>query len=261
MAEAEAELQAGDEASAPAAEAHTVQFDENPTTVKADENEDDDVPEAEELAQFWEAVREGDQEIIDELLVGDEEHPPIGVKVNEQDESGKTPLHWLTIEGHASTAQWLIDEVGADVNESDSTTGMTPLHYAAEKGTATCAALLLQRGADPVRRDLAGWTPLHAAARSGFTEVAETLLEALTPKQYSLQGPMGQAALHRAAYWGQLEVAALMVERGADKYQLDEAKCRPYDIVCDGGEHFALMPELLHLLSPPRPEVKKYKKI
>ena len=84
MAEAEAELQAGDEASAPAAEAHTVQFDENPTTVKADENEDDDVPEAEELAQFWEAVREGDQEIIDELLVGDEEHPPIGVKVNEQ---------------------------------------------------------------------------------------------------------------------------------------------------------------------------------
>ena len=54
-----------------------------------------------ELAVLWEAVREGEQAAIDEMLVGDEEHPPLpGLHVDIADTDGMTPLHWLTIEGH-----------------------------------------------------------------------------------------------------------------------------------------------------------------
>jgi hypothetical protein len=50
--------------------------------------------------------------VIDELLIGDEEHPPMtGFFVDSGfPDSGLTPLHWLIVEGHASVAQWFIDE-------------------------------------------------------------------------------------------------------------------------------------------------------
>ena len=52
------------------------------------------------------------QDVIDELLIGDEEHPPMtGFFVDSAfPDSGLTPLHWLTVENHASVAQWFIDE-------------------------------------------------------------------------------------------------------------------------------------------------------
>ena len=55
---------------------------------EGEENEAD----PDELAALWEAVREGDQAAIDEMLVGDDEHPPpIGLHVNIADESGMRP--------------------------------------------------------------------------------------------------------------------------------------------------------------------------
>ena len=74
--------------------------------------EEEDVADENELQRLIEAVREGDQDVIDELLLGDEEHPPMtGFFVDSIfPDSGLTPLHWLTVEGHVSVAQWFIDE-------------------------------------------------------------------------------------------------------------------------------------------------------
>ena len=109
--------------------------------------EEEDVADENELQRLIEAVREGDQaraaavaylclpcrtacrpfaaracpyhpcrpayqDVIDELLIGDEEHPPMtGFFVDSAfPDSGLTPLHWLTVENHASVAQWFIDE-------------------------------------------------------------------------------------------------------------------------------------------------------
>ena len=141
-----------------------------------------------EEAFLWESVREGDQNALWDLLVGDEEHPPCGLPVDCTDAAGMTPLHWLTVEGHDSVAQWLIDEVGATVDAPDARHGLTALHFAATKGKATAAGLLLRSGADPVRRDSAGWTPLHAAARSGYLDVCHTLLGALLAWHAALGG-------------------------------------------------------------------------
>jgi ankyrin repeat protein len=166
---------------------------------------EDEVDPADE-ARLWEAVHEGDQDVLHELLVGDDECPTCGLSVNCKDAAGMTPLHWLTVDGHTSVAQWFIDEVGAQVDEPDARYGQSALHFAAAKGKATVTGLLLHRGADPVRRDTMGWTPLHAAARAGNVDVMAALLGALTPDQIDLAGPCGCTALHRAAFWGQAEV-------------------------------------------------------
>ena len=186
--------------------------------------------------------------------VGDEEHPPLNVTVEVTDASGMNSLHWLTVEGHASVAQWLLDEVHAGVDSRDSMHGQTALHLACAKGKATMAKLLVHRGADPVKPDNAGWTPLHAVARSGFTDVAVALLDVLAPAQLNLPGADGQTALHRAAYWGNAEVAALLVQRGADTQLTDSRGLRAYDVVCQGGERHALLPTLLKMLRRPLPQ-------
>ena len=72
------------------------------TVTDADDAADEE-PDENEILALWGAVREGDKPVIDEMLVGDEEHPPItGASVDMVDESGMTILHWLTVEGHAS---------------------------------------------------------------------------------------------------------------------------------------------------------------
>ena len=56
---------------------------------------------AEALDELWEVVREGDRATIEALLVGDEEHPPLGCSCDVMDGTGMTPLMWLVVEGHS----------------------------------------------------------------------------------------------------------------------------------------------------------------
>ena len=78
--------------------------------------EAEDETDVEALEQLWDVVHEGDRASIEALLVGDEEHPPLGCSVDVTDSDGMTPLHWLAVEGHASVVQWLVDEVCAKRN-------------------------------------------------------------------------------------------------------------------------------------------------
>jgi ankyrin repeat protein len=208
----------------------------------------DDTEAEGELEVYWEAVREGDKLAIEAMLVGDEEHPPIGIGVDVTDREGLTTLMWLTVEGHATVAQWLIDDVDADVEMTDKRYGQTALHFAAVKGNNMIAELLLHRKCDPARRDFAGWTPLHAAARAGSLDVATVLLGVLTKDQVNATAAGGQTPLHRAAFWGHAELAQLLLQHGADPDLVDSKGRRACDLACDGGERRAELPALLKLL-------------
>ncbi|EOD17614.1 hypothetical protein EMIHUDRAFT_243908 [Emiliania huxleyi CCMP1516] len=189
------------------------------------------------LLRLWEAAREGDQAVLLEILMGDDGEPPHGLPSGSAmvDEAGLMLLHVLALEGHASAAQWLIDEAGAEVNATAAKSGMTALHFAALKGKAaggspseaatsgyaTMASLLLHRGASAMASDA------HGVGR--HADVCSTLLGALSPEQLNATGPSGETALHRAAYWGHEGVVSLLVQAGADTAATDASGRRPYE--------------------------------
>ncbi len=78
-----------------------------------------------------EAVMQGDLERVKGILESDDR------VVNQRDESGATPLHYATLNGHRQIAQLLLER-GADVNSTDSRFGATPagweIEYLRERG-------------------------------------------------------------------------------------------------------------------------------
>ena len=110
--------------------------------------------------------------------------------IDVRDELGMAPLHWLAVEGHCSCVQWLVDEIGADVECPDLLYRQTPLHFAASKEHPRVAQQLLELRANPMATDKNGWTPLHTAARSGSAEAA-----LLPPRQQG--GPTWSVAKRR----------------------------------------------------------------
>ena len=214
-----------------------------------------DEDEAEQLECLWEVVREGDRSAIEALIVGDEEHPPLGVSVDGvYDVEGRGILHCLTIEGHNSVAQWLVAEVGAAVDARDTVYGQTALHFAATKDRGAFASMLMSLNADPMARDAAGWTPLHAAARAGSLEVAAALLASpqLEDDAVNARGAAGQTPLHRAAFWGHTDVCTLLLEHGAKISAVDTSGRQPIDVACDGNRRGQL-PAIQKLLTQQLP--------
>lgn len=95
--------------------------------------------------------------------------------VNNQ--SGYTPLHYASREGHIDVALLLLRHE-ANVNSKTKAGKATPLHRAAFTGQAELIRLLLANGADAAVQDADGETALHKAAAQGHAEVTRLLLQA-----------------------------------------------------------------------------------
>ena len=187
-----------------------------------------------------------DQKLIMLLFQGDDDNAPVAT-LRDQDLDGFAPLHLLAIEGHAELAQYLIENLKADLNIRHQKSRQTPLHLAAIKNKPHMAKLLLEKNADPLATDSFGWTPLHAAARSGSEQIVSILIGALSPEDVNIQGPGGHTPLHRAAYYGHVAVSHLLVRGGADVTLCDDMKRRPYELACACGDA-SVLPELSRLL-------------
>jgi ankyrin repeat protein len=83
--------------------------------------------------------------------------------------------------------------------------------------SATCderlVALLLARGADVARGNAHGWTALHQAGYSNLPHMARVLLDAGAPVDVSARGD-GGTPLAAALFWGNIEVAGVLADRG-----------------------------------------------
>jgi ankyrin repeat protein len=135
-----------------------------------------------------------------------------GVKPNEKDTSGATPLLRAASLNRTSVAAVLID-AKADINTQD-LQGFTPLHWAAFKGFPEMTKLLVERGADVNAKSNMGLTPMMQATMWGHDRVVSYLLsKGARPNETDNEG---LTALYNAVSDGHVKVVKALLAGGAD---------------------------------------------
>lgn len=130
----------------------------------------------------------------------------------------RTLLHGAAAAGDLTMVELLLG-VGADPNVTDSR-GQSPLYTAGNEcsapGGGPIVRALARAGADVNAADLGQrCTPLHMAARRGNVEIAAALLD--YGADVEARDRKGDTPLRRAVNTGHTEVAALLLARGADR--------------------------------------------
>jgi ankyrin repeat protein len=134
-------------------------------------------------------------------------HLQDGAPVNARDQNGKTPLH-LAIQGNDNrdVFQLLLENAAPEAEDND---GRTVLELAVELKRRDAVVDLLNWGVQ-VRPKV-----LHIAARSGDAEIMKLLLKSKSTHMNE-ENDSGMTPLHMAVEYGNMAVADLLVERGAD---------------------------------------------
>ena len=158
-----------------------------------------------------------------------------GADPNAASMMGETPLMTCSRTGNAAAVTALLDH-GAEVGAREASHGQTALMWAAAQSNPEVVRVLLAHGADlharsdvhllpvslgegdpfgpPFMEPQRGSTPLLFAVRHGHVENARLLLDA--GDDVNQVAPNGQSALVLASFSGQGELAAFLLERGAD---------------------------------------------
>ena len=127
------------------------------------------------------------------------------------DKDGMTPLHWAVERDYYHIAACLLQVPDIQVDCLDRFQ-CTPLSVACEKSSLAMVDILLRHGADVNHADIDGWSPLHWT-RS--TVVAERLLQQPNVDINAVDQE-GESALHLKVDDGDLQVAAYLLEKGAN---------------------------------------------
>lgn len=115
------------------------------------------------------AARNGDYAMLDYLI-------QVDVPVNNSDDIGNTPLHWITEDGDYDIAGYLLDN-GANVNVTNRN-GMTPVMIATREGFVDLVDLYIDHGADLGVRDYTGRSVLDWARGSRAPGLEQLLIDA-----------------------------------------------------------------------------------
>ena len=159
--------------------------------------------------------------------------------VNEAIEFWGTRLHRAAYDGDVEYAQKLIS-LGATVDSHDEH-GNTPLCRAAEGGHAEMCKMLVQNGANiKVQAEIytthrITYTPLVLAVEHECKSTTEELQRKSVVEYFISLGaspnekmePGNESALHRASWWGSLEIVKLLVIKGAEVNTRNWAKKTP----------------------------------
>ncbi len=109
---------------------------------------------------------------------------------------------------------WL--QAGGDPNRHDRT-GWTPLLWAAVRAHAETVTCLLDNGADiALAHGQSGALPIHMAGHSGDVRTTRVLLDRRPEHIDAVWDLNGHTVLLQAVFYGHLDLARFLVERGAD---------------------------------------------
>ncbi|CAH0026868.1 unnamed protein product [Clonostachys rhizophaga] len=151
------------------------------------------------------------------------------VDIRDIEEIGRTPLIWASSHGHLELAKLLVGH-RADISLPDKL-GNTPLLAAVQEGHLQVAQLLVDSGAGITASSNGGHSPLFFACMNGNVPITDHGSDEKS------------SALHAAASGGHLEVAKLLLNKGAQVDCFDEARKTPVYKAVDGG--YSKMTELL----------------
>uniref|UniRef100_A0A665VCJ9 Ankyrin 3 n=1 Tax=Echeneis naucrates TaxID=173247 RepID=A0A665VCJ9_ECHNA len=150
----------------------------------------------------------GQLEVVKELATH-------GANVNAQSQNGFTPLYMAAQENHLEVVQFLLDNGSSQSIATED--GFTPLAVALQQGHDQVVSLLLENDTKGKVRLPA----LHIAARKDDTKAAALLLQ--NDHNADVESKMmvnrttesGFTPLHIAAHYGNINVATLLLNRGA----------------------------------------------
>ncbi len=159
------------------------------------------------IAPLHRAATNGNASIVNRLLAA-------GADANIATPAGETPLMMAARTGTTPALEALIAK-GAAVNTRETLRGQTALMWAASENNAEAIRALVKAGADIHAKSTSGmFTPLLFAVRAGHLDATRTLLAAGADVNERL--PDGMSALVLAVYNAHYELAATLLERGAD---------------------------------------------
>jgi ankyrin repeat protein len=186
----------------------------------------------EDASPLHSAVYYGDLQMVQVLL----EHK---ADVDAQDDTGETPLHYLSTDrgGSRQISQLhkvsrLLLEHGADVNARSNDLS-TPLLIAARNGRVEVVRVLLEHGADVNVPNEDHSTPLLVAAEWGKAEVLHVLLE--HKADVNARSKEQSTPLHMATEYGSVEAVRVLLEHGASIGEEDEDGRTPFLIASRWG--------------------------
>eukprot|EP00062_Callorhinchus_milii_P001427 gi/632936549/ref/XP_007895307.1/ PREDICTED: ankyrin-3 isoform X9 [Callorhinchus milii] len=187
------------------------------------------------------ASKEGHVEVVSQLI-------QLGADVDAATKKGNTALHIASLAGQAEVVKVLVTN-GANIN-AQSQNGFTPLYMAAQENHLEVVKFLLDNGASQSIATEDGFTPLAVALQQGHDQVVSLLLENDTKGKVRLPAlhiaarkddtkaaalllqndhnadveskmmvnrttESGFTPLHIAAHYGNINVATLLLNRGA----------------------------------------------
>ncbi|KAL2079306.1 hypothetical protein ACEWY4_025050 [Coilia grayii] len=190
------------------------------------------------------AAKEGHVDLVQELLER-------GAAVDSSTKKGNTALHIASLAGQGEVVKILVKR-GADIN-AQSQNGFTPLYMASQENHLDVVRYLLENGGNQSTATEDGFTPLAIALQQGHNQVVSLLLEHDTKGKVRLpalhiaarkddtksaalllqndhnadvqskmmvnrtteNGKSGFTPLHIAAHYGNVNVATLLLNRGA----------------------------------------------
>ncbi|XP_078137584.1 ankyrin repeat domain-containing protein 16 isoform X3 [Sander vitreus] len=150
------------------------------------------------------AARKGHLDIVEYLI------KQVGMDVEVYNNDYKRPLHEAASMSHQACVSYLLRE-GAKV-DSLKKADWTPLMMACTRRNLAVIQELLCHGADPALRNKDGWNSFHIACREGDPLVIQHML-LVAPDVWKTASKTRRTPLHTAAMHGCEEVVRILLER------------------------------------------------